>query len=176
MDKSKKLLAIMKEYLKGQTKAASFAEEYEFFFEDYESLIKKETNNEIYETFSRLHLDVAYFEPHSEIRKEDLSYFDENELIRKVKKAYNKIRKEMKKTITVKKINKKLLEKLMFFHGQDIINFLNENNIDIGSWSPPYTYEERLHFAITAIEKIPKNIILKFISSHKSIEDGGKLN
>ena len=72
--------------------AQEFVDKYELCYEKYEDSIEKEVSGSFFLLLSNLHLDLAYFEPNEEIRKENLKYFGEKFLREKVKGYFEKLK------------------------------------------------------------------------------------
>jgi len=88
-----KLLSIIEEYLNGRIRAKQFRSKFSSFVVKNEENIISLFSKDYYELIKVLQVDLAYFEPNKLLREENDSYFDEIELIKKVRKSYKKLQK-----------------------------------------------------------------------------------
>jgi hypothetical protein len=54
-----------------------------------------------------------------------------------------------------------LAEELAKLSEEELFALLNKYGIDIGKWSPPYVWEEKMHFVYKIIEAVPYKLLLK---------------
>jgi len=92
MNRSSRLLGILEDFVSGKISAVRFSKEYGYFY-DMDS-IEKEVDCGVFRHFNDIYFEVDFFEPDDELRKEDESYLDEEQLRQKTQVVYNEIKKK----------------------------------------------------------------------------------